>query len=216
MLIYLEIALRLVLAMCIGGGIGWERARRHHPAGIRTHMLVAIGAAVVMLLGGQTAGVFVGTANSDPARLGAQVISGIGFLGAGTILKEGRSVRGLTTAATLWVVACLGLAMGAGQYAIAIGGFLVSMISLRMFKMPRYEISLLCSEQAYSLEEICNMLELEEANISNFSCRSYDAQRMKVRFELYLGWKQRDVSTSELMRQISSIESVSQIEIDAI
>lgn len=98
MLIYLEIALRLVLAMCIGGGIGWERARRHHPAGIRTHMLVAIGAAVVMLLGGQTTGVFVSTANSDPARLGAQVISGIGFLGAGTIMNGGRSVRGLTTA----------------------------------------------------------------------------------------------------------------------
>lgn len=169
-----------------------------------------------MLRGGQTAGVFVGTANSDPARLGAQVISGIGFLGAGTIMNGGRSVRGLITAAILWVVACLGLAMGAGQYAIAIGGFLVSMIWLRMFKMPRYEISLLCSEQACSLEKICNMLELEEANISNFSCRSYDAQRMKVRFELYLGWKQRDVSTSELMRQISSIESVSQIEIDAI
>lgn len=169
-----------------------------------------------MLLGGQTAGVFVSTANSDPARLGAQVISGIGFLGAGTIMNGGRSVRGLTTAATLWVVACLGLVMDAGQYAIAIGGFLVSMIWLRMFKVPRYEISLLCSEQAYSLEEICDMLELEEANISNFSCRSYDAQRMKVRFELYLGWKQRDVSTSELMRQISSIESVSQIEIDAI
>ena len=107
-------ALRLLLALCIGGGIGWERARAHHPAGVRTHMLVTIGAAVVMLLGSQTVGEFVGTANSDPARLGAQVISGIGFLGAGTIMKEGRSVRGLTTAATLWVSACLGLAVGAG------------------------------------------------------------------------------------------------------
>ncbi len=93
-----EVAVRLLLAMCIGGGIGWERARAHHPAGIRTHMLVTIGAAVVMLLGSQTVGEFAGTANSDPARLGAQVISGIGFLGAGTIMKEGRSVRGLTTA----------------------------------------------------------------------------------------------------------------------
>ena len=100
-----KVALRLLLAMCIGGGIGWERARAHHPAGVRTHMLVTIGAAVVMLLGGQTVGEFAGTANSDPARLGAQVISGIGFLGAGTIMKEGRSVRGLTTAATLWVAA---------------------------------------------------------------------------------------------------------------
>ena len=85
--LFLEVIARLLLAMCIGGGVGWERARSHHPAGMRTHMLVTIGAAIVMLLGSKTTGEFAGTANSDPARLGAQVISGIGFLGAGTIMK---------------------------------------------------------------------------------------------------------------------------------
>lgn len=78
----IEIVMRLLLTMCIGGCIGWEHAKNHHPAGIHTHMLVTIGAAVVILLGSRTVGVFAGTANSDPARLEAQVISGIGFLGA--------------------------------------------------------------------------------------------------------------------------------------
>ncbi len=149
MLIYLEIASG---ARDVHWRWNWlERARRHHPAGIRTHTWVAIGAAVVMLLGGQTAACLHG-----PCSVWAHRSSrGIGFLGAGDlILKEGRSVRGLTTSGNPVGGCLLGLAMGAGQYAIAIGGFLVSMISLRMFKMPRYEISLLCSEQAYSLEEI--------------------------------------------------------------
>ena len=209
-------ALRLLLALCIGGGIGWERARAHHPAGVRTHMLVTIGAAVVMLLGGQTVGEFVGTANSDPARLGAQVISGIGFLGAGTIMKEGRSVRGLTTAATLWVSACLGLAVGAGQYIVSLGGFAVSMLALRMFKFPRYEISFLYSRKDDCLQTICQALELQQANISNFSSRGVDDEHIRVRFELYLGVQQRNISTSDMLFRLSQIPHVSCINIDAL
>ena len=130
--------LRLLLAICIGGGIGWERARSHHPAGVRTHMLVTIGAAVIMLLGSQTVGEFVGTANSDPARLGAQVISGIGFLGAGTILVTGRQeVKGLTTAAGLWASACMGLAIGAGFYECVV--LCTVLIFLCMRFLPAFE-----------------------------------------------------------------------------
>lgn len=211
-----KVALRLLIAMCIGGGIGWERARAHHPAGVRTHMLVTIGAAVVMLLGGQTVGEFAGTANSDPVRLGAQVISGIGFLGAGTIMKEGRSVRGLTTAATLWVSACLGLAVGAGQYIVSLGGFAVAMFALRLFKFPRFEVSFLCSQQGDCFHTICETLDLQEANISNFSSRDVDGEHTRVRFELYLGIHRRNVSTSDLLLQISSIPNVSSINIDAL
>ena len=116
----LEMIPRLLLALLIGGCIGWERESSNHPAGLRTHMLVALGAAVVMELGSQLAG---GSA-TGPARLGAAVLSGIGFLGAGTIMKEGYAIRGLTTAASLWVAACLGLAAGAGAYALAVCGLL--------------------------------------------------------------------------------------------
>lgn len=208
--------LRLLLALCIGGGIGWERARSHHPAGMRTHMLVTLGAAVVMLLGSQTVGEFVGTANSDPARLGAQVISGIGFLGAGTIMKEGRSVRGLTTAATLWVAACLGLAAGAGQYVVSLAGFAIAMLALRLFKFPRFEVSFLCSRQGDCFQTICQTLNLQEANISNFSSRDADNDHIRVNFELYLGMHRRHVSTSDVLLKISAIPNVSCININAL
>ena len=211
-----EVAVRRLPAMCTAGGIGWERARAHHPAGIRTHMLVTIGAAVVMLLGSQTVGEFAGTANSDPARLGAQVISGIGFLGAGTIMKEGRSVRGLTTAATLWVAACLGLAVGAGQYVVSFGGFLVAMLALRVFKFPRFEVSFLCSQQENCFQSICQTLELEQANISNFSSRDVDEDHIRIRFELYLGWRSRTRNTADILARLSSIPYISRIEVTSV
>ena len=103
--------------MFLGGIIGLERGRLNRPAGIRTHMIVCMASALIMMLG-----IYMQTVdpNLDVTRLGAQVVSGVGFLGAGAILKDGFSVRGLTTAATLWVVACVGLAVGGGFYIAAI------------------------------------------------------------------------------------------------
>lgn len=131
-----EIALRLVAAMAVGAIVGGQRTRTAHPAGLRTHMLVAIGSAVVMIVGTciSTATAQMYGSVPDPARLGAQVISGIGFLGAGTILKEGLSVKGLTTAASLWAVACLGLAVGCGYYALALLGSVAVFMTLSVFE----------------------------------------------------------------------------------
>lgn len=115
----ISIALRLVLAMFLGGAIGFERGRRGRAAGFRTHIIVCLGATMATLTG-QYIIEILGLAG-DPARLGAQVISGIGFLGVGTILVTGRSqVRGLTTAAGLWSTAAVGLAIGIGFYEAAI------------------------------------------------------------------------------------------------
>ena len=129
-----EIALRIVLAMAIGGAIGWEREKNNRPAGLRTHMLVAVGSAVVMILGEMSLDRYAMLTNMDPTRLGAQVISGVGFLGAGTIMRDGISVRGLTTAASLWSVACLGLAAGGGFYEAAIIGFVAIILTLTIFE----------------------------------------------------------------------------------
>lgn len=129
----LEMTLRIVLAMAIGGIIGWERENNNRPAGLRTHMLVAIGAAVVMLMGEMSLEKYSDITTMDPTRLGAQVISGIGFLGAGTIMREGLTVRGLTTAASLWAVACLGLAAGGGFYESAVLGTIAIIITLTIF-----------------------------------------------------------------------------------
>lgn len=109
---------RLTLATILGGIIGWEREHTNRPAGLRTHEVVCIGSTLCMILSEFISKQYGSVI--DPTRIGAQVISGIGFLGAGTIIKEGFSVKGLTTAASLWCVSCIGLALGAGFYSGAI------------------------------------------------------------------------------------------------
>lgn len=119
-----SIILRVFLALIMGGVLGVERGKKNHPAGFRTHMLVCLGATLVMMTNQY---VFQRFQTSDPVRMGAQVISGIGFLGAGTILVTGRNqIRGITTAAGLWASACCGLAIGIGFYEGAlVGGVLI-------------------------------------------------------------------------------------------
>lgn len=136
------VAFRLILAMIAGGVVGLERGRKHRAAGFRTHMLVCIGAALSMLLGQyqvQMAGTlwaeFTQQADIklDSARFGAQVINGIGFLAAGTIIVIGRQeVKGLTTAAGLWASACMGLAIGAGFYECVIIALLAILLVVRI------------------------------------------------------------------------------------
>lgn len=108
-----EIAARLIVAVVLSGLIGLERESHGRPAGLRTHILVGLGATLVMLISIYGFGPGL---TFDPGRLAAQVVSGIGFLGAGTIMRDGSTVRGLTTAASLWVAAGIGLGVGAGFY----------------------------------------------------------------------------------------------------
>lgn len=125
----LDLSLRLVLAAVLGAMIGAEREIHGHPAGIRTHMLVALGSGLFTVLSihgfGQGPGVPI-----DPTRIAAQIVSGIGFLGAGAILKDGIVIRGLTTAASLWATAAVGMAAGAGEYVIGAVGAGIVLISL--------------------------------------------------------------------------------------
>ncbi len=116
----ISISVRLVLSLLCGGILGIERGRKKRPAGFRTYMLVCMGATLVMITNQYLMETYGGT---DPARMGAQVISGIGFLGAGTIIVTGRNrVKGLTTAAGLWAAACVGLSVGIGFYTGAVIG----------------------------------------------------------------------------------------------
>ncbi|MNI03130.1 putative Mg(2+) transport ATPase [compost metagenome] len=128
----LNISIRLFLALLLGGLIGFERELSSHPAGLRTHILVCVGSALIMLLSMYGFSDFVNEVNVriDPSRLAAQVISGIGFLGAGTIIFNGRSITGLTTAASLWVVAAIGLAAGAGFYYASVLSCMMVLVSL--------------------------------------------------------------------------------------
>ena len=114
-----EALLKILIALVCGGIIGYEREHKNRPAGLRTHILVCVGAALVMIVSQYLYGLY-DTGVVEPSRMGASVVSGIGFLGAGTIIRERFSVKGLTTAATLWVVACIGIAVGAGYYLMAL------------------------------------------------------------------------------------------------
>jgi len=134
-----EVFLRLVLAAAFGGAIGIERELRERGAGLRTHMLVSVGSALFTLASAYGFRDFLvhggSVVRADPTRIAAQIVTGIGFLGAGAIIRQGLSVRGLTTAATLWVVAAIGLATGAGYYsaaAITTGLVLVSLWPVRI------------------------------------------------------------------------------------
>jgi len=133
-----ETVIRLLLATVCGGVIGIERGRKHRPAGFRTHMIVCIGAALTMVLSTYISAMFSNVWSVDESlikvdvsRLGAQVINGIGFLGAGTIIVTGRQqIKGLTTAAGLWASACMGLAIGAGFYVGALVACILIIITV--------------------------------------------------------------------------------------
>ena len=131
-----EALLRLALAGVLGGMIGLERELREREAGLRTHLLVAVGAALFTIAGAYG----FDSVRTDPTRVAAQIVTGIGFLGAGAIIRQGFSIRGLTTAATLWVVAAVGLAAGAGYYSGAVITTGVVLFALWPLRLVAYRI----------------------------------------------------------------------------
>jgi len=126
----LDLSVRLIVAAALGLAVGFEREIHGHPAGLRTHMLVSSGSALFTVLSAYGFSDVPNSAPIDPTRIAAQIVSGIGFLGAGAILKDGIVIRGLTTAASLWATSAVGMAAGAGEYiiaAVATGTILVSL-----------------------------------------------------------------------------------------
>lgn len=133
----LEMAIRLALGFAAGALIGFERSSRRQVAGLRTHILICVGATLLMLLSIWIPQEMMQGRAGDPGRIAAQVVSGIGFLGAGAILRLGNNVKGLTTAASLWLVSAVGLAIGAGLYwaaGIALGISLFTLVALDRFE----------------------------------------------------------------------------------
>ncbi|QQZ10167.1 MgtC/SapB family protein [Heyndrickxia vini] len=130
-MVELELIARLVLAGILGAVVGFEREKRFKEAGLRTHFLVAVGSALAMIVSKYA---FYDVVNNsiklDPSRIAASVISGVGFLGAGTILVQRQSIRGLTTAAGLWSTAGIGLAIGSGMYIVSICGTILVLLGL--------------------------------------------------------------------------------------
>lgn len=132
-----SVLLKLLLATLLGGVVGFERERHNQPAGFRTHIVLCIGSTLLMLVSIHVVKEFAPPGNADPSRIASQVVTGIGFLGAGAILRFGTSVRGLTTAACLWAVAGIGLAVGSGYYAGAV--ITTGLILLTLVVFDRFE-----------------------------------------------------------------------------
>ena len=135
----MEIAVRLLAASFLGGLIGFERESHGKDAGVRTYALVCLGSALTMIVSTEIHEIYKGTVDVDPSRIAAQVVSGIGFLGAGAIIRFPQGVKGLTTAAGIWAAAGIGLACGLGLYHPAVLSTIFALLILIVFsKLDRY------------------------------------------------------------------------------
>lgn len=143
----IELIIRLFVAAFLGGVIGIERARTNHEAGLRTHLLVCLGAAGVMCLSEVMHGEFGG----DIGRIGAQVVNGLGFLGAGCIIVSQNRIKGLTTAAGLWTTACVGLSIGLGYYVISISMVVIILLAMFALKPIAERLQKLHKKQIFTL-----------------------------------------------------------------
>jgi putative Mg2+ transporter-C (MgtC) family protein len=205
---------RLALAAALGGAIGFERELRDREAGFRTHMLVCIGSALFTIVSAYGFREFLTSGDqvvrADPTRIAAQIVTGIGFLGAGAIIRQGVSIRGLTTAATLWVAAAIGMAAGAGYYAGAVLGTIVTLIALwplRRLAFPIFE-RLRPEERSMIIElrpetkaaQLLAALEEEHARVEYFQLADEDDRRT-VTVTL-------DTPSQQLLSDISDLEFV--------
>lgn len=215
---YLITLFRLLLACILGGLIGYERESMKRPAGFRTHILVCMGSALVMLTSEYIFMKYGGSTNMDPARLGAQVVSGIGFLGAGTIIREGANVKGLTTAASLWAVSCVGIAAGIGFYGGAIVAALVVYLTLMVLKKLEHNLAnrkhlnvlyIKTSNLPGQIGAIGNIFGKNNININNieFFNNEDDAD---VLIKLYVRIP-NDAKKKTVMGELQKIEGVSKV-----
>lgn len=177
-----EILIRLFLAIILGGAIGLERELHGHPAGLRTHVLVSVASALAMLVSKYG---FVGY-TGDPARLAAQVVSGIGFLGAGAIIHDRGDIKGITTAATLWVVAIVGLATGNGFYTGALGTTIMSIVVLIFLRhLEKYlgnkhdHVVIVCDAGLPVLETILNICASNNLEVKNIDASIIEYGQIK-------------------------------------
>lgn len=226
--IFEEMLIRIAFAVFAGGAIGYEREYKNRPAGFRTHILVCVGACVIslvqvtmneeiitrVLLNPQLENVL----RADYGRLSAQVISGVGFLGAGTIIHNKGSIKGLTTAATLWLVACLGLAIGYGYYFIGATGLVISFLALvslkriqtRLFYTSSYvQLEVTLKNPAQTMKDIDSYFERKNIYTENLFVSTESDRHTKVC--VYTLNLPRAMPTYEVIRGLSHYNNILEI-----
>ncbi len=212
------IILRLSLSFVIGVLVGIERETRRQPAGLRTHILIAIGSTILMMLSIFVPQTFPNFQNGDPSRIAAQVVSGIGFLGAGAIIKYGTNIRGLTTAASIWVIAALGLTVGAGMYLGAIIGTAILLTALvllnhtekRHFTKHFYKIlDVYTLDNNVSIQDLLPILQAHNVKVHNTDIEHFYTED-KTNFSLTIQFKST-IDMNSMITKLSNIKSVQKI-----
>ncbi len=219
----LQIALRLVLAVLLGGMIGFEREQSSHAAGLRTHMMVCLGSCLLMLLSIYGFSAFVDEVNVrvDPARLAAAVITGVGFLGAGTILHTGKGITGLTTAASVWVVSAIGLGVGAGFYfASSVATAMVLFVLWVMNKLERKFIRgkrervivVITEDRPKVLARLQEVMDTRGINVRKMSVREEEASsefgHLEVRLQIGAQNQQTVAQLLDILRFVEGVLEV--------
>ena len=210
-----EIALRLLLACFFGGIVGFQRERHDSPAGFRTYMLVSLGSALIMVLSMYGFAGF--TPVGDPARLAAQVVSGIGFLGAGSIIRDGVSIRGLTTAASLWVVSAIGLAVGAGFYYssffVTVLVFMTLEHSVELFFFSGKQIfRVVTINRSCAMQDINRILESHKLMTRNITIKLLQEEHDKTTFEYILKIPFYKINMEEMLEEINESDGIYSVE----
>jgi len=213
-----QVFLRLTLAAALGATIGFERELREREAGLRTHLLVCLGSALFTIISAYGFHEFLtsggAVVRTDPTRIAAQIVTGIGFLGAGAIIRQGISVRGLTTAATLWVAAAIGMASGAGYYPGAVIGTVLTLIALGPLRLAVYPMleRLRPEERSVVVHlrqdaragQLLDALDEKHARVEHFQLED-DHDRRVVTLTL-------DTPSEKLLRDLADLEFVQGVE----
>lgn len=216
-----QMIVRLCLAALLGGIVGMERGSGDRPAGLRTHILVCTGSALFMLISLYGFDPRGGGNNWDESRIASQVVSGIGFLGAGTILHEGMTVRGLTTAASLWMVSAVGLAVGSGFMLIGIVATVITMITLVTFhgwekrlpgtgRLERRYIRVAVKNDPESIPTILAYLADKQVKVRTINVKN-DKLKELVLVDLYLKIN-KEYNTNEIIGDLNNLPCVDSIE----
>ncbi len=214
---------KLLIAAVLGGLIGWERERRGRPAGLRTHLLVCVGVTLIMLVSEHIFVQYQGYKQDsilriDPARIASQVVTGIGFLGAGTIMRFKGSVRGLTTAASLWVVAGVGLAIGSGFILPAIFAAFIAIMTLILLPKVEGEIKkdkyitmkILIAGQEHFLDKIRSILEKYSLKLQTYKFEK-DIPKNEIMYDLNVRYKDEDtliLASNDMTKAIRDIKKL--------
>ena len=216
------IVFRLVLSAVLSGIVGFEREFHGRAAGFRTHILLCVGSTLIMLTSIHIFDVYSSRVPIDPARLAAGVVTGIGFLGAGTIMRYKASVRGLTTATSLWVVAGIGLAVGSGLYFGSIFTTIIAVVALMFFSKLEHvmirkdwykTIIIETKDGVEQLKKIREALFEYGSEINDFEVdRSEDGMNMILKFDLKLSTNKHNV---QLIHDIARLEGVKSVKWEA-